>query len=199
MKKLLRRIHYWVNRRRAAAELAEEIEFHRSLKQEHLERSGLPAVDAAKESRKELGNTLRAREESRDVWGWTWIDDVLRDARYAARTIAKMPLVAAVVIVSLGVGIGVNSAVFSWIQALVLKPIPGVEAPSAFYLVEARADAGSYPGSSWLEYNDLRERLHSLTPRNQFLSPANTRPAVHRPWAAPLIVCGDRDLQRSCL
>jgi hypothetical protein len=68
MKKLLRRIHYWVNRRRAAAELAEEIEFHRSLKQEHLERSGLPAVDAAKESRKELGNTLRAREESRDVW-----------------------------------------------------------------------------------------------------------------------------------
>jgi hypothetical protein len=49
-----------------------------------------------------------------------------------------MPLVAAVVIVSLGVGIGVNSAVFSWIQALVLKPLPGVDAPSAFYLVEPR-------------------------------------------------------------
>src|SRR5262245_6243091 len=102
MGKLLRRIQYWLNRRRAESELAAEIEFHRALKQEELERAGLSSKEAAAASRHELGNTLRAREESRDVWGWTWIDETLRDVRYAWRTLIKMPLLAAVVILSLG-------------------------------------------------------------------------------------------------
>src|SRR4029079_17738031 len=63
---------------------------------------------------------------------------------------------------SLGVGIGVNTAVFSWIQAMVLQPIPGVASASAIQLVEARADTGSYPGVSWPEYRDLHDRLRTL-------------------------------------
>ena len=63
-----------------------------------------------------------------------------------------MPVLAAVVIVSLGVGIGVNTAVFSWVQAMVLQPIPGVADAGRMQLVEPRADTGSYPGASWLEY-----------------------------------------------
>jgi predicted permease len=162
MRKLLRRLRYWINRRRAESELAEEIELHRKLKQEELERSGLSPHDAMAATRRELGNTLKARQDSRDVWGWTWIDDTIHDIRYACRTIVKMPIVAAVVVVSLGVGIGVNSAVFSWIQAIVLHPVAGVDKASVFYLIEPRAETGSYPGSSWLEYNDLRERVRSF-------------------------------------
>src|SRR4029079_14208376 len=63
---------------------------------------------------------------------------------------------------SLGVGIGVNTAVFSWIQAMVLQPIPGVASASAIQLVEARADTGSYPGVSWPEYRDLHDRMRTL-------------------------------------
>lgn len=70
-----------------------------------------------------------------------------------------MPALAAVVIASLGVGIGANTVVFSWIQAVVFSPIPGVRDASAFQLIEARTEAGMYPGSSWLEYRDLREQL----------------------------------------
>src|SRR5947207_10985565 len=147
MGKLLRQLRYWINRRRVESELAEEMEFHRKLKQEELERSGLSSRDARETTRRELGNTLKARQDSRDVWGWTWIDDTIRDVRYACRTIIKMPVLAAVVVASLGVGIGVNAAVFSWIQAVVLQPLPGVDNPSAFYLVEPRAETGSYPGS----------------------------------------------------
>ena len=73
-----------------------------------------------------------------------------------------MPGLAAVVILSLGVGIGVNTAVFSWIQAIVLKPIPGVDNSSSFYHVEPRADTGTYPGMSWSEYRDLTPRLASI-------------------------------------
>jgi hypothetical protein len=56
----------------------------------------------------------------------------------------------------------VNTAVFSWIQAMVLQPIPGVADGGAFQLVEPRADTGFNPGASWLEYRDLHERLRTL-------------------------------------
>jgi putative ABC transport system permease protein len=73
-----------------------------------------------------------------------------------------MPVLATVVVLSLGVGIGVNTAVFSWIQAVVLRPLPGVSGASSFHLVEPRAETGSNPGVSWLEYRDLKERLRLM-------------------------------------
>jgi predicted permease len=75
----------------------------------------------------------------------------------------RMPIVSSVVVLSLAVGIGVNTAVFSWVQAVVLRPLPGVADASAIYVVEPRADTGSYPGVSWREYADLRERLTSIS------------------------------------
>ena len=87
---------------------------------------------------------------------------LLRDLRHAARAIARMPSLAAVVIGSLAVGIAANTIVFSWIQAVVFKPIPGVTVASRLHLVEPRTDAGLYPGSSWQEYRDLRGRLRAF-------------------------------------
>ena len=84
------------------------------------------------------------------------------DVRHAWRSIVRMPVVATVVVVSLGVGIGVNTAVFSWVQAMYLQPLPGVAGAGRMYLVEPRADTGSYPGTSWPEYLDLKQRLTSL-------------------------------------
>lgn len=87
---------------------------------------------------------------------------LLRDVRHAARAIPRMPGLAAVVIGSLAVGIAANTIVFSWIQAVVFKPIPGVTIASRLHLVEPRTDSGLYPGSSWLEYRDLRERIRAF-------------------------------------
>ncbi len=87
---------------------------------------------------------------------------MINDLRQAWRMIWRMPGLASVVIVSLGVGIGVNTAVFSWIQAMVLQPIPGVADGGSYQLVEPHAETGSYPGSSWLEYRDLHSRLRTL-------------------------------------
>jgi putative ABC transport system permease protein len=72
------------------------------------------------------------------------------DVRHAWRSIVRMPVVATVVVVSLGVGIGVNTAVFSWVQAMYLQPLPGVAGAGRMHLVEPRSDTGSYPGTSWL-------------------------------------------------
>jgi predicted permease len=76
--------------------------------------------------------------------------------------IARMPVLATVVVLSLGVGIGVNVVIFSWIQAVVFQPIPGVAGAASFNLVEPRTETGMNPGTSWLEYRDLRERLRTF-------------------------------------
>jgi predicted permease len=70
-----------------------------------------------------------------------------------------MPALSAVVIISLSLGIGVNTVVFSWIQARVLEPIPGAPQGASVLLIEARTEAGLYNGSSWPEYRDLKDSL----------------------------------------
>ena len=87
---------------------------------------------------------------------------MIHDLRYALRSIARMPALAAVVVASLGVGIGVNTIVFSWIDAVLLRPLPGVRGAAAFHFIEPRNQAGMYVGMSWLEYRDLRERVRSI-------------------------------------
>jgi len=92
----------------------------------------------------------------------TFALQVLRDFRHAVRMIRKKPGVAAVVVLSVGIGIGVNTAVFTWIQARILQPLPGVVESGQLLQIEPRGESGSYPGMSWLEYRDLQERLPSF-------------------------------------
>jgi predicted permease len=92
----------------------------------------------------------------------TTLDGLITDVRHSLRAIARAPMLSAVVITSLGIGIGINTVVFSWIQSRVLRPLPGVADATRFRLIEPRAEAGSYPGISWLEYRDLRERLPAI-------------------------------------
>src|SRR5436190_7873784 len=82
--------------------------------------------------------------------------------RSAVRALARMPVVSTVVVFSLAAGIGVNTVVFSWIQARLLEPLPGVKNGATLQLIEPRTETGIYPGASWAEYKDLRERLGSF-------------------------------------
>jgi len=85
------------------------------------------------------------------------------DLRHALRGIRGMPVVAAVIVFSLAVGIGVNTVVFTWMQALVLRPLPGVSAASEVHLIEPRTETGGRPGASWPEFEDLRDALAPVT------------------------------------
>ncbi len=79
-----------------------------------------------------------------------------------------MPVLATVIVVSLGAGIGVNATVFSWIQTVVFNPLPGVSGGRDFHFVEAVTETGAYPSSSWREYRDLGERLGTFTELTAF-------------------------------
>jgi putative ABC transport system permease protein len=87
---------------------------------------------------------------------------MIRDLHHALRMIVRAPVLSAVVVLSLGVGIGVNTVVFSWLQGTIVHPLPGVEDSGQLHLIEPRSDTNSYPGVSWLEYRDLSGRLTSL-------------------------------------
>ncbi|HYO82255.1 MAG TPA: ABC transporter permease, partial [Bryobacteraceae bacterium] len=109
MTELFRRIHYLLNRRRIAKELEDEMDFHRSMSG----RDGKP-----------FGNELRLREESRDAWGWTWMDRTVQDVRYALRTMRRSPGFSLAAVLMLAVGIGVNVAAFGFFNIVMLRPLP---------------------------------------------------------------------------
>ncbi len=90
------------------------------------------------------------------------LGQLARDVRHAFRSIRRMPGVAAVVIGSLAIGIGVNSTIFSWIQTQLWKPIAGAPDSSSFVLIEPVSETGGYVGVSWPEYRDLRAALPSF-------------------------------------
>lgn len=76
--------------------------------------------------------------------------------------VARHPALSVVVVLSLGIGIGVNTVVFSWLQGTIVHPLPGVPGSSQLYFVEPRSETGAYTAMSWLEYRDLHARLKSL-------------------------------------
>jgi predicted permease len=85
---------------------------------------------------------------------------MLPDFRFTLRTLRQTPWLSLVVVLSLAVGIGANTVVFSWLKSAVWNPLPGVTAP--VLLLETKDDTGNYVSTSWLEFQDLRERLPSF-------------------------------------
>ena len=117
---------------------------------------------------------------------------MINDLRHAWRAIRRAPILAAVVVVSLGIGIGVNTTVFSWVQAIVLQPLPGVEDVASYHLVEPLSDGGTHPGVSWPEYLDLRARVTALPELIAYrMTPFTIGTADHAERSYGLLVSGN--------
>ncbi len=142
--------------------LREEIAEHIALQTDENLRAGLSPIEARRQAMLKFGGVEAMKQDYRAERGLQFIENLFGDLRNAVRTISRMPGLAAVIIVSLAIGIGANTTILSWIQMILLQPIPGVSGASNFLLVEPRSETGGYPGVSWLEYRDLQKQLPAL-------------------------------------
>jgi predicted permease len=124
--------------------------------------SGLTSEAARRQALVEVGGIEQVKEQVRDLRIGRRFEIVASDLQQAWRTLWNMPLTTAVVLLSLGVGIGVNTTIFSWIQAVILQPLPAVSQSGSYQSIEARTDTGAYPGLSWPEYIDMCDRVRSF-------------------------------------
>jgi len=162
VRRFLTRLFNSAARREQEERLKEEIEQHIALQTAENLRAGLSPLEARRQAMLKFGGVEVTKQDYRAERGVLFIENLLGDLRNAGRTITRMPGLAAVIIISLAIGIGVNTTILSWIETILLKPVPGVSGASNFLLVEPRAETGGYVGASWLEYRDLQKQVPSL-------------------------------------
>ncbi|HET9424285.1 MAG TPA: ABC transporter permease [Gemmatimonadaceae bacterium] len=121
---LLRRIRYLLLRDRYTAELEEEMRLHRELRAARLEGGGLDPSAARYAARRRFGNATHHQERSRDMWGLQWMENAAADLRFAVRRLRSRPAFAISTILVTALGIGATTAVFSAVDAAILRPLP---------------------------------------------------------------------------
>jgi putative ABC transport system permease protein len=157
----IRRLGLWLGRDRATRELEDEMRLHRELRAAVLERSGATAPKAWSAAQRRFGNAAALQQESRDVWGFTASEELRQDVRYAVRRLRQRPAFTASVIVVLTLGIGTTAAMFSAIDAAMLRPLPFTRPQQLVRVrsVEIPFDPGpgqpAYPGTHSLQLPDL--------------------------------------------
>jgi putative ABC transport system permease protein len=122
--RLIRRIAYWWRFRAQQNELREELELHRELLAEDLERGGIGAGAARAAANRAMGNQTLMREEARAVWLSAGLESVIKDWRYAWRGLLRSRVFAVAVVVIMALTIAANAAIFSVVEHLLISPLP---------------------------------------------------------------------------
>jgi putative ABC transport system permease protein len=110
-----------------------------------------------------LGNTALIKESVREVWGWTWLERLFQDLRYAVRGLRKSPAFALTAALSLALGIGANTAIFAIVNSVLLKPLPFFQPDRLVQLWESKPSIDDFHNVvNGLNYLDWREHTHSF-------------------------------------
>jgi len=130
----------------------EEMRLHLEMKAREFVAVGMSAEEARYAALRSFGNVPLLKEDSRDVWGWRWLEDLFQDLRFSARLLAKSPGFTLVVVLSLALGIGANTAIFSLIDAIMLKMLP-VKNPEQLQTLNWAYHASAWPEGLWHSYS----------------------------------------------
>ena len=185
-----RRLGYLATRRRREAELRADMEAHRAM-----------MADPAR-----FGSALRLHEDASDVWGWRWLDDLGQDVRYAVRSLTAHKAFTATALITLALGIGATTAIFSVVSGLVLRPLPFAE-PERLVRVHGssalsprgeavnkldahrrastsfEAMSGYEVGARYLRHGDTAQRVMTVRGEADFFRMLGTPAAIGRTFA----------------
>ncbi|TAM83978.1 MAG: ABC transporter permease [Acidobacteria bacterium] len=152
----------WRTRRQQReSDLERELRGHLELEAEEQQDAGVSAEEAAYAARRALGNTTQIKEDVRTAWGFQWLETLLQDLRYGLRQLRRNPGFTAVAVLTLALGIGANTAIFSLIDAVMLRTLP-VTKPDELMQVQYHdprwsGQGGNFTNSLWEQVRDQQD------------------------------------------
>jgi len=152
-------------RKKAEQQLDKELRFHIEQRTSDLVESGMAPDSARRQALVEFGGTEAAKEECREARGTRWLEDFVRDIHYALRTLRQKPGFAAVALITLALGVGATTVMFTVVNGVLLKPLPYAEPDRLLQLQEKTEKSNQY-GNLWavanLNYLDLKRDARTL-------------------------------------
>jgi len=147
------------------ADVQRELQADLELEAEEQRESGLSAEESRYAARRAFGNATLVTEDVRVIWTVTWLEGFLRDLRYAARALRKNLGFTAVAVLTLALGIGANTTIFSALNALLLQPLPFPAAGELVRIYSTKGTSGNSPtlvGPSALDVRDFAQNSHTF-------------------------------------
>ena len=185
MNAFLRKFTWWANRRRREDELREELEFHLANEADERQSDGLTEHEARWAARRDLGNVTLVREETRSLWSWILLEQLAQDVRYGLRTMFRNRLFTALATLSLALGIGANTAIYSFMDSILLRSLP-VPDPASLVVVKWRSGPVNFRANEFV--------LHSI----DGAPTARVRASRRRSFRSPRSSACRRPRPRSC-
>lgn len=151
----------WLHKRRVERDLAAEMAEHLAEKIDQLREEGYGEREAIHLARGQFGNLTLLREDSRAAWGWNIVEHFFQDVRFGGRVLKRTPAFSATAIIVLALGIGMNTAMFSAVKAVLLSALPYPE-PERMVQLNQTAENGHLMNVSNLDFRDWRAQNHTI-------------------------------------
>ena len=162
-------MRFWPAWDRRKGELHDELEAHIRIAVEERMARGESYEAARASAMREMGNSALVADVTRSKWGWQWLERIAQDLRYALRGMLRKPAFALIVIATLAVGIGANTAIFSAVYAVLLKPLPFPHGERMTVLGESSGKADGI-SVTWLNFDHWRKENHSFEAMAAYVS-----------------------------
>jgi putative ABC transport system permease protein len=148
-------------RSRPVDDLEEEIRSHLEMEEQENLESGMTPEEAHYAALRRFGNVTLAQERSREMWGWNSVESLGQDVRFGLRQLRRNPGFTAVAVITLALGIGANTAIFTVVNSVLLQPLPYPH-PERLFLIEAAFPGGDFAWLSDVEYVEYEKRAQAF-------------------------------------